>query len=49
MAVSGQQAIFRRERFPSVSALKDFCEHPLSIVRMKLPEDKTGVPQPFVC
>jgi hypothetical protein len=49
MSISGEQAIFRREGFPGVSALENFCEHPLSIVRMKLLEDKTGIPQPFVC
>jgi hypothetical protein len=44
MSISGEQAIFRTEGFPSVSALKNFCEHSLSIIWMKLLEDETGIP-----
>jgi len=44
MSISGKQAIFRREGSPGVSALKNFCEHPLSIIWMKLLEDETRIP-----
>jgi hypothetical protein len=44
MSISGEQAIFRAERLPGVSALNNLCEHPLSILWMKLLENETGIP-----